>query len=68
MALLLILLALFGFVAAGIGSGSSSSGSGTATAPYNLTNGPTGIAPLSKCAKRMHAESASSRCRPPANP
>jgi hypothetical protein len=69
MAFLLILVALLGFVFAGFGSGSSSSGSGTATAPYHITNGPTGIAPLSsKCSKRMHAEPASARCRPPAHP
>ncbi len=57
MGLLLIILALLGFVAFGIGSGSTSIS-------------PAGKAPpaVSKCAKHMHAEPASSRCRPPANP
>jgi len=61
MALLLILLALFGFVFAGIGSGSSPTGpthSGTLKLPPSSA----------KCSKRMHAEPASSRCRPPASP
>ncbi|MGZ4257311.1 MAG: hypothetical protein ACXVRE_06065 [Gaiellaceae bacterium] len=57
MALLLILLALFGFVLAGIGS-SSTSITPARKAPPAVT----------KCSKHMHAEPASSRCRPPANP
>jgi len=72
MALLLILLALVGFVFAGISSGSSGpTFSGTLTAPPpQPTNGShTTTLPLgSKCSKHMHAEPASSRCRPPANP
>jgi hypothetical protein len=57
MALLLIILALIGFVAAGIGSGSPSISPARKAPPA-----------VSKCSKRMHAEPASARCRPPANP
>jgi hypothetical protein len=70
MALLLIILALFGFAAAGLGSGSPSISPASKTPP-NLTKRHQRYPPLllgPKCSKRMHAEPASSRCRPPANP
>jgi hypothetical protein len=63
MALLLILLALLGFGLASFGSSGGSSSSTTAT--FAPTTVPSAQA---KCSKQMHAEPASSRCRPPANP
>jgi hypothetical protein len=58
MALLLIILALFGFVFLGSGSGSSGMG-----------DLPTGPRPVVKCSKQMSAEQQKQRhCYPPANP
>ena len=66
MAILFILIALFGFVFAGIGGGSSSSGSGSSSS--TTTVAPTVL----KCSKEMGAKPSKAERRrcgpPPANP
>jgi hypothetical protein len=62
MAILLIILALFGFVFAGFGSGSSSTGSATATAPPPVVRCSSHSGPPVSAPERR-------RCGPPpANP
>jgi hypothetical protein len=70
MALLLVLLALVGFLFAGFSSGPSTT-SGSRTVPYR--NGPTGIKPVpapyahraaEKCSRGANAK----RCRAPVKP
>jgi hypothetical protein len=67
MALLLILIALFGFVFAGFGSGSSGS-SGSSSSSSSTTVAPTVL----KCSKRMSVKPTAAKQRrcgpPPASP